>query len=123
MIFTPFVNTYTYAPVTLWAAYGTALAVGLLSATLGLLAMVRNRASYSNEFSSVLRATRLATLSTDLQELDTDGRDPLPGYLARATITLQNHRRKSDHQYVSLESLQPKSVDHHAVEMLSHYGT
>lgn len=43
-------------------------------------------AAYSNDFSTVMRTTRVAEISTDIGVEDTSGTDPLPKRIAKATI-------------------------------------
>lgn len=50
--------------------------------------MFLNRASYSSNFTTVLRAAHGARLSTKMLDEDTHGEDPLPKYLADAKISL-----------------------------------
>lgn len=49
--------------------------------------MVSSNASYSTDFSTIVRATRHADLSVNIHSLDAGGQDPLPRYLARAVMT------------------------------------
>lgn len=67
-----------------------------MSVVLGLLAHVANGGSYSTIFSTIMRTTREASLSTPLEFADTSGKDPLPKYIAQATITFPNLRLKAE---------------------------
>lgn len=42
--------------------------------------------SFTNDFSTILRTTRLADLGVEVHRLDANGRDPLPRYLADAKV-------------------------------------
>lgn len=82
-------NIYVYSPRKLWLPYGIALGVSTLAVLAGLVTMFLNRASYSNSFSTVLRAAHGAQLSAELMDEDSRGQDPLPKYLAEAQIWLR----------------------------------
>lgn len=55
---------------------------------LGLLTIIQTKSSFTDDFSTILRATRKAELSTAIDDQDTDGRDPLPKYIGDARINL-----------------------------------
>jgi len=55
---------------------------------LGLLTVIQTKSSFTDDFSTILRATRTAELSTAIDDQDTDGRDPLPKYIGDAKIKL-----------------------------------
>lgn len=52
--------------------------------------MLLNGASYSNNFSTIVRVARTADLSTDILDKERDGfgRDPLPKYLKHARLNM-----------------------------------
>ncbi|CAG8081645.1 unnamed protein product [Penicillium olsonii] len=79
-------NMYNYSRSTLWVTYGVALGVTLLSAIAGILAWMSSQGSYSNKFSTILRITQGATISTELKPEDYSGFDPLPDYIANAQL-------------------------------------
>ncbi|KXS97850.1 hypothetical protein AC578_7656 [Pseudocercospora eumusae] len=79
-------NVYEYSAAKLWLTYGLAIAFTLLGVVFGLLAIFANGASYSDDFSTILRTARYARLSDEVQPGDEDGRDPLPRYLGAATV-------------------------------------
>lgn len=81
-------NIYTYSAKNLWLPYGIALVLTSLAVIAGLVTMFTNRASYSSNFSSVLRAAHGAELSTEILNIDMHGQDPLPKYLANAKVWL-----------------------------------
>lgn len=54
-----------------------------------------NGASYSSDFSTIVRTARGARLSHEIKLNDMDGRDPLPRYLAISTIAVSRVRCKT----------------------------
>lgn len=46
--------------------------------------------AYNNNFSNILRLARGAHLSHEVADEDHDGKEPLPGYLKKTTITFAN---------------------------------
>ncbi|EME78326.1 uncharacterized protein MYCFIDRAFT_216609 [Pseudocercospora fijiensis CIRAD86] len=83
-------NVYEYSPVKLWLAYGIAIALTLLGTILGLIAIFKNGAAFSDDFSTILRTARYARLSREVSYSDSDGRDPLPEYLSETTIVFSH---------------------------------
>lgn len=79
-------NVYIYASRKLWLAYGIAIAFATAIVALGSFAIVRNRASYSSDFSTILRTSRNADLDHEVEESDRTGHDPLPSYLQKTTV-------------------------------------
>lgn len=71
----------------MWLAYGIALGVSLLNLTFGLWAILSVGGSFSADFSSVARIARNSNIDADLRE-DMAGVDPLPKYMAMATLRL-----------------------------------
>lgn len=80
-------NVYAYAAVKLWLAYGIAIGFTLLGVVFGLSAIILNDASYSNDFSTILRTARYARLSREVNLIDSGGSDPLPKHLSEATVS------------------------------------
>ncbi|KAM3418385.1 hypothetical protein BST61_g4379 [Cercospora zeina] len=87
-------NIYTYDAQKLWIPYGIALGVSLLNVICGLWAMLSVGASFTADFSSVARIARNARIDADLKE-DLAGKDPLPSYMARATLDLHGDEKLS----------------------------
>ncbi|KAL9040372.1 MAG: hypothetical protein Q9180_001949, partial [Flavoplaca navasiana] len=85
-------NIYIYASSKLWLAYGLAVGTTTLIASLGLAAMIANDASFSNKFSTILRLSRGAQLSYEINRPDLSGRDPLPAYANRVTVRFSPER-------------------------------
>ena len=63
----------------------------ILAAIAGIIALLLNGASYSNNFSTIVRVARPADLSAEVSIKDSDGfgRDPLPRYLKHARLSIQ----------------------------------
>lgn len=80
-------NIYLYAEQKLWLVYGVAIAASLVVILAGLFVIFLNGVAYSNVFSTFLRLSREAHIDTRIERCDLDGRDPLPNYLAKATIS------------------------------------
>lgn len=79
---------YSYATQTLWLAYGIALGMTLLSMLLGTISIYHNGgASYTTEFSTILRAAHCIDYSEPIRSEDTDGKDPTPQYIKELTIS------------------------------------
>ncbi|PPJ54155.1 hypothetical protein CBER1_01031 [Cercospora berteroae] len=87
-------NIYTYDAYKLWIPYGIALVVSLLNVICGLGAMLSVGASFTADFSSVARIARNADFGADLRE-DLAGKDPLPKYMAQATLDLHGDQELS----------------------------
>jgi hypothetical protein len=75
---------YLYTAYKLWIAYGIAIMFSTTGVLIGLLAVFLNGVSYTNHFSTILQTARYARRDTDILPEDTDGKDPLPVYLAKA---------------------------------------
>lgn len=56
----------------------------------GCVAIFSSGLSYSSSFSTVLRTTAYASLSSTVTREDAVGQDPLPKHLAKATITFKD---------------------------------
>ncbi|KAH0170274.1 hypothetical protein KCU67_g2704, partial [Aureobasidium melanogenum] len=80
-------NLYAYSAAMLWLAYGSALLIATVTVVAGSLAIFSSGVSYSSSFSTVLRTTSHAVVSTKISREDAVGQDPLPKHLAEATIT------------------------------------
>ena len=109
---TAFHNIYAYAPEQLWLAYGLATLFAFFSTVGGLFAVYANHASYSADFSTILRTTREAQISESLRAADMSGQDPLPEHLQRAYIVLgpATASKRSDIKYSQVR--QQEQVGH-----------
>lgn len=79
---------YIYASYKLWLLYGIAIASASLVVAVGLCVIISRGASYSNDFSTIVRVTRHAFIDPDVDTRD-DGRDPLVKSLADATCCVR----------------------------------
>jgi hypothetical protein len=52
--------------------------------------MLSNGAAYTNHFSTILRTARNAQMETSILPEDADDKDPLPKYLARASVAFED---------------------------------
>lgn len=84
-----FGNVYSYGADKLWLAYGIAIGVTLLNVLVGLWVMVQTGASFTDNFSTVVRVAKNAAIEEDMQESHLPGKDPLPKRLAKAEIRLR----------------------------------
>lgn len=82
-------DVYVYSAARLWLAYGIAIFFAVMASVIGLRALFATGASYSQDFSTVLRIGRGALMSTEVKDGDTDGKDKLPKYLEEAQVWLR----------------------------------
>ncbi|KAI0428324.1 hypothetical protein F5Y09DRAFT_343769 [Xylaria sp. FL1042] len=87
---TTYRSVYQYSSRQLYIAYGVAIAVSILAALLGFGAIFLNNANYSSNFSSVYRTAYNSIPSIKMQVEDMKATDPLPRYLAKATLHVMN---------------------------------
>lgn len=85
--FTTISPVYEYSGHRLWLAYGLAIAISVLIVIAGLIVMYLSSAAYNSSFSTILRLGRGADLSQEIVDGDHDGKEPLPEYLEKATIS------------------------------------
>jgi hypothetical protein len=81
----------------------------------GLTVMYISSAAYTNSFSTTLRLARGAHLSQEIVEKDYDGKEPLPEYLEKATISfagsaLWRQDANSDAEYELVPVYAPEPV-------------
>lgn len=84
-------NVYAYNWQRLWLAYGTAGACTTCAVAIAFVAMLRHGATYSNNYSTLLRTAFGQKLEGVLSEGD-EGEDPLPKRVAVAEINLGGKR-------------------------------
>ncbi|KAG9517638.1 hypothetical protein KCV07_g5995, partial [Aureobasidium melanogenum] len=99
-------NLYAYSAAMLWLAYGSALLIAIVTVVAGSLAIFSSGVSYSSSFSTVLRTTSHAVVSTKISREDAVGQDPLPKHLVEATITF-NHDVAGEEE-AAKQLLEPK---------------
>ena len=95
-------NVYIYAAHKLWLAYGLAIGFTALIAIFGMAAIVANHAPFSNKFSTILRLSRGAQISSEIKQTDLSAQDPLPAYAGEAT----------DHDYEAESTSIVCTIDH-----------
>ncbi|KAF7193881.1 hypothetical protein HII31_04771 [Pseudocercospora fuligena] len=105
-------NVYEYSAVKLWLAYGIAIGFTLLGVIFGLIAIITNGASYSDDFSTILRTARYACLSKEVNYCDSDGRDPLPRYLSDTTVVFAGGKSAPKHFVVQTKSDISRNLAH-----------
>lgn len=81
-------NIYVYTRHKLWLANGIAIACASTAVAIGLYTILSTGTSYSSDFSTIIRVARGSTLSEEVDPSDTDGKDPLPDYLKRSSISV-----------------------------------
>ncbi|KAE9381990.1 hypothetical protein N431DRAFT_282795, partial [Stipitochalara longipes BDJ] len=80
------VNIFIYRRITLLVTYGSSIACALICVIVGCFALLRNKLSYSNDFSTILRTTRRPELDMIVHESERIGADPLPNGIARTKV-------------------------------------
>lgn len=55
-----------------------------------MICLIHSGASFSATFSTILRVSHEAKLSTPVCDADADGRDPLPKHLAKAELSFHS---------------------------------
>jgi hypothetical protein len=108
---------YEYAGHRLWLAYGLAIAISALIVIAGLVVMYLSSAAYSSSFSTILRLGRGAHLSQEIVDGDHDGKDPLPEYLEKTTISFagtglwkKDADGNADYELVSVQAHEPSTT-------------
>jgi hypothetical protein len=112
-------TVYVYAPFKLWLAYGLAILFAATAVFIGLVAMLSNGITYSNQFSTILRTARHAQMDTTILPEDADGDDPLPHYLARARVSFLDGRSTSKKRRLSSVDKKSPSVTSNLLSPLS----
>lgn len=79
-------NLYSYNPRDLYIAYGAGLGATLVCLAIGIFALLRNGCSYTNEFSTLIRVTRDASIEGIVPRIHRSGADPLPRVLGRTRM-------------------------------------
>lgn len=83
-------NIYAYSQSILWTAYGLALGVSLLSVISGVVIYFVNHGSNKGKFTTMLRTTRTADVTTELSVEDAKGMDPVPDHIADVAISFHD---------------------------------
>jgi hypothetical protein len=80
---------FVYEPRTLLIAYGSGTLFALVCVLMGAHAFLRNGASYTNTFSTIVRVTRDSALSRVIaDEGDLQGAEPVPKHIRRMEVRL-----------------------------------
>lgn len=120
---TVFGNVYSYGMDKLWLAYGIAIGVTLLNVLVGLWAIAQTGASFTGNFSTIVRVAKNALIEEDMQENTLPGRDPLPKRLAQAEMRLsEGESLLGTKRYGSDESVQRVHVVGYAPPRLDSRG-
>lgn len=99
-------NIYVYSPRLLWVPYGIAILLSAMAVGMGTVALFSNGASYSANFSTMIRISNEAKLSAPVREPDANGRDPLPKYLAKSKVSFPARTGSGeDTAYVRLDEM------------------
>lgn len=91
-----FHNVYVYTARRLWISYVVPLLCASTAVALGLHTIFTSGASYSNQFSTVLRVARHSQFDHEVDLNDEIGRDPLPKHLARSRLTMASMNGDSE---------------------------
>lgn len=94
---------YAYSSDKLWLAYGIAIFFTAIAVAQGFFVIFSSGASYSNNFSTIMRSTWSAELNVNFRQVENDFRDPLPEFLAKATVEFLPTMRKApntDRQWI-----------------------
>jgi hypothetical protein len=109
-------NEYVYSASKLWIAYGIAIFVATVISVIGVIVIYVNGASHSFDFSSIFRFAWGATISDPVKDEDALGQDPLPVYLAAATVTFAAGPKK-EHEYQEVNTAVDQPPQLPAVQM------
>jgi hypothetical protein len=99
--FPNFETVYVYTPFRLWIAYGIAILLATIGVLIGTWSMFSSGLAYTNHFSTILRTARHANMETSILPEDTDGKDPLPKYLTKATVWFSDENAGLDKRGMS----------------------
>jgi hypothetical protein len=97
-------NIYRYTRWQLLCAYGVAMGLTLFAGTIGLVSLYRNKAAYSNSFSSIIRLTRESKFNLVI-DIEDPGTQPTPSPVQNLKVTLdQSEAREDQKQIYSIRS-------------------
>lgn len=105
---TTYPNTYVYSAQDLWLSYGIAIGATMICVAFGFEAIIHNKATYSNRFSTILRTTRNQKLDELVHE-DDDGSNPLPKRIANAQLSHEGQPDRTRHSRGWSTLLSPRS--------------
>ena len=104
-----FRSDYVYEPAALIIAYAISNVISLLCVMVGIYAIYKNGASFTNNFSTIVRVTNHLDLEDQIDEKDRSGADPLPKHLADNEILLGQEREQVKQD--SLDRTKTYSID------------
>lgn len=87
---------YTYRPTDIYIAYGSAVLCASICTIIGCIALYLNQASYSSDFTTVIRTTRRREISELITEQDSTGADPLGKAIAKVSVTFHAPTNRTD---------------------------
>ena len=88
-----FRSDYVYEPEALIIAYALSNIISLLCVLIGAFAIYQNKASFTPNFSTIVRITNHLDLEDSIDEKDRSGSDPLPVHLADTVVSLGQQRQ------------------------------
>jgi hypothetical protein len=104
-------NIYRYTRWQLLSAYGIAMMLTLFAGTIGLVSLYRNKAAYSNSFSSIIRVTRESSFNLVI-DVEDSGTQPTPSSVQNLKVTLDESKLSKDQKPIySIRSCQSNSKD------------
>ncbi|PPJ57271.1 hypothetical protein CBER1_02797 [Cercospora berteroae] len=92
-------NVYSYALDKLWLAYGIAIGISVLNLMVGFFAIFQSRASFTDNFSTIVRIARNATIEAEMHEEHLPGKDALPKHIAEAELRLLKNDQLLDSKH------------------------
>ncbi|KAI1326442.1 hypothetical protein F5Y16DRAFT_228779 [Xylariaceae sp. FL0255] len=93
---TSYKNIYAYSTPLLWAPYAVAIGISLLSIVIGTLSTLKNHASYTTKFSTILRVAHIMSFSSSFDIQDVFGEDPTPDRVKRIRVEFPDEKLKDD---------------------------
>lgn len=97
-----FGNVYSYESDKLWLAYGVAIGITVMNVMIGLWTVARTGASFTDKFSTIIRAAKNSNIEVDMFEERLAGRDPLPKTMAKAEIRMRKAPTLSQIKHLGL---------------------
>ena len=91
------VNAFNYNPRVLFISYGTAIGLTSLCLICGFCAIYSNGATYTNNFSTILRTTRDKAFDDSIEDEDCSGADPLPEHIGDVMVEYVDWLRRDAH--------------------------
>lgn len=87
---------YTYRPTDIYIAYGSAILCASICTVIGCIALYLNQASYSNDFTTVIRTTRRREITDLITKQDSTGADPLSKAIGKVSVTFRALTKGAD---------------------------